>query len=140
MKEGKASVNAKDKDGTNALMAAAVRGHKEVVEALVKGGADVNAQNADGHTALFFAYNGLNQVASLLDKYGEYIQGEDDNNTKIIQEALQTHNEVVALLLASGADETIKDKEGHTAADFNYKPAVEGEGVVGEGEAVKQEL
>jgi ankyrin repeat protein len=50
-----ASVNAHDKDGTNALMAAAVRGHKEVVAMLYDKGADINAQNADGHTALHFA-------------------------------------------------------------------------------------
>lgn len=60
-----ANVNAKDKDGTTALMAAAVRGHKEVLESLIKHTADVNAQNSDGHTALFFAYNGLNQVSTL---------------------------------------------------------------------------
>ena len=73
--------NARDKDGTSAVMAAAVRGHKvdsffivspfhstrfhfgcpyfgvfqDVVEALVKKAADVNAQNVDGHTALMFA-------------------------------------------------------------------------------------
>lgn len=27
-------------------------------------GADVNAQNSDGHTALMFAYNGRNQVGT----------------------------------------------------------------------------
>lgn len=37
------------------------------------------------------------QVASLLDKYGEYIQEENDNNTKIIREALQTHAQVSLL-------------------------------------------
>lgn len=140
------------------------------------------------------------QVASLLDKYGEYIQGENDNNTKIIKEALDTHHQVgmhacrgqdrtegwfvglvgwlvgflvgwlvacffllaasslgtgrvghsearvsglailnthtrrhphkqikqtqvVELLKKAGADETIKDKEGHTASDYGYKPA-----------------
>ena len=68
-------VNARDKDGTNALMAAAVRGHKEVIEMLVLKGADVNAQNVDGHTALMFAYNGKNQVETLLDKYSEYMEG-----------------------------------------------------------------
>jgi ankyrin repeat protein len=50
-------------------MAAAVRGYLEVVELLIKTGANVNAQNVDGHTALMFAYNGKNQVQSLLDKY-----------------------------------------------------------------------
>ena len=65
----KANVNAKDKDGTNALMAAAVRGHHTTIDLLIANGADVNAQNVDGHTALMFAYNGKNQVQNLRDKY-----------------------------------------------------------------------
>lgn len=126
----KVEVNAKDKDGTNALMAAAVRGHKDVIQQLVEKGIDVNAQNVDGHTALMFAFNGKNQVETLLDKYSEYIKESDESSTKIIKEALQTHVDVVNLLLKSGADEAIKDNEGHIAADFDYKPpeivAVEG--------------
>lgn len=51
-------------DGTTALMAASVRGHKAAVDALVKHGANVDQQNLDGHTALMFAYNGRNQVTS----------------------------------------------------------------------------
>jgi len=97
-------VNTKDKDGTNALMAAAVRGHKEVVGQLIARGADVNAQNMDGHTALMFAYNGKNQVETLLDKYGEYMKEANDNSTKIIKDALQTHVDVVSLLVKAGAD------------------------------------
>lgn len=42
--------------------------------------------NPDQHTRA--------QVASLLDKYGEYIQGDSDNNTKIIRDALDTHHQV----------------------------------------------
>lgn len=34
----------------------------QVVEILVAAGAEVNAQNTDGHTALMFAYNGKTQV------------------------------------------------------------------------------
>lgn len=49
-------------DGTTALMAASVRGHKDVVDALLRHGANVDQQNLDGHTALMFAYNGRNQV------------------------------------------------------------------------------
>lgn len=43
-------------------MAASVRGHKDVVDALLRHGANVDQQNLDGHTALMFAYNGRNQV------------------------------------------------------------------------------
>jgi serine/threonine-protein phosphatase 6 regulatory ankyrin repeat subunit B len=134
---GTADINAKDKDGTNALMAASVRGHKSVVELLLQSKSNVNDQNVDGHTALMFAYNGKNQVETLLDKYAEYLKDGSDNSTKIIKEALQTHVDVVQLLIANGADASLKDKEGHVAADFDYKPATAVESSAGgEGAAV----
>ena len=119
---GKIDINSKDKDGTNALMAAAVRGHKDVVELLLRSGIDQNTQNSDGHSALMFAYNGKNQVQTLLDKYSEYMKEASDNSTKIIKEALSTHVEVVNMLLKYGADLDLKDNEGHVALDFDYKP------------------
>jgi ankyrin repeat protein len=118
----KVNIDSKDKDGTNALMAASVRGHKDVVELLLSSGADLNTQNADGHSALMFAYNGKNQVQTLLDKYSEYMKEADDNSTKIIKAALQTHLDVVQLLLKNGADAALKDNDGHVATDFDYKP------------------
>lgn len=119
---GQMDVNSKDKDGTNALMAASVRGHKDVVEALLQSGIDLNSQNSDGHSALMFAYNGKNQVQTLLDKYSEYMKDANDNSTKVIKDALQTHSDVVNLLLSSGADPNLKDNDGHIAIDFDYKP------------------
>jgi ankyrin repeat protein len=81
-------------------------------------------QNVDGHTALMFAYNGKNQVEVLLDKYSEYMKEGSDNSTRIIREALQTHVEVVQLLMKGGADLAVKDSEGHVAVDFDYKAPV----------------
>ncbi len=101
-------IDAKDKDGTNALMAAAVRGHKEVIAQLIRQGANVDAQNMDGHTALMFAYNGKNQVETLLDKYSDYLRDVNDNSTKLIRDALETHVEVVQLLIRSGANVAIQ--------------------------------
>mmetsp|Transcript_28576 Transcript_28576/g.83634 ORF Transcript_28576/g.83634 Transcript_28576/m.83634 type:complete len:126 (+) Transcript_28576:2314-2691(+) len=110
-------------------MAAAVRGHKQVAEALLKHKADVNAQNGDGHTALMFAYNGKNQVAAVLDKYAEYMKDQKDNSTEIIQKALETHAGIVELLIAGGANQDLTDKKGNVAIDFDYKtkePTAEG--------------
>ena len=104
----KLDTNAKDKDGTNALMAAAVRGHKDIVDLLIVHKADINAQNIDGHTALMFAYNGKNQVQSLLDKYREYMTDSNDNSTKIMNDALKTHEDVVTILLEHGADPSLQ--------------------------------
>jgi len=142
-----ANVNAVDKDGTTALMAAAARGHIEAVEKLLAAKANTNAQNVDGHTALMFAYNGKNQVETLWERYNQFVaeakvtagDGEaekeevDDGGTgPIIRESLDNHTELVELLLKNGADTTLKDKEGHTASDFDFHPEVDNE-------ALKQE-
>lgn len=124
-----ADVNAQDNDGTTALMAAAVRGHKEVIEVLLLYKANVNIQNMDGHTALMFGFNGRNQVASLLDKYAEFITEDKDNSTAVIRKALETHSTIVELLVTHGADITLKDKKGNLAVDFDHmpKPATDGQ-------------
>jgi uncharacterized protein len=129
-----ADINSRDQDQTTALMAASARGHLDVVKELVSGGAKVNEQNTDGHTALMFAYNGKNQVDTLWERYSQYVMeaegtsadGEvDDNGTgPIIKEALDKHVALVDLLLKNGADATLKDKEGHTAKDFDYSPVI----------------
>lgn len=143
---GKADVNAKDKEGTNSLMAAAARGHLECIKALLAiKGVEVNAQNTDGHTALMFAYNGKNQVETLWERYSQFItdakmekgEGEDGSAAKkdvddggtgpLIQEALTNHSTLVDLLLKAGADTTLKDKEGHVAADFDFQPDADAE-------------
>lgn len=133
----KANVDAKDQDQTTALMAAAARGHVDVARELVAvAGAAVNEQNADGHTALMFAYNGKNQVDTLWERYSQFIresdestqQDMDDNGTgPIIREALDRHIALIDLLLKSGADPALKDKEGHTAKDFDYNPETDSE-------------
>lgn len=146
--DAKVNVNAKDKDETNSLMAAAARGHTDIVEALLKAGAIVNEQNVDGHTALMFAYNGKNQVETLWERYHQFVSesemestGEavDDGGTgPIIREALDNHNRMVTLLVKNGADESIKDKEGHKASDFDYHPDTDAEVLKQEEQAGKK--
>merc|ERR1712025_1316375 len=101
-------------------------------------GAKVNEQNIDGHTALMFAYNGKNQVQTLWERYKHFVNeskiemqanldNENDDNMindggigPIIRRALDNHTLVIEYLINSGADQTIKDKEGHTAEDFDF--------------------
>lgn len=131
--EAKADVNVVDKDGTNALMAGAARGQLDVVSALLPAGANVNAQNSDGHTALMFSYNGKNQVETLSERYEQFMadaettaeakQEVDDNGSgSVIRQALADHIVLVDTLLKHGADPNLKDKEGHTAKDFDFHP------------------
>jgi ankyrin repeat protein len=135
--EGKAEIDAKDADGTNAVMAAAAKGHLDVVSELLKAGAKVNEQNSDGHTALMFAYNGKNQVETLWERYSQFVtDAEDDGKPEpvddggtgpVIREALDNHTALVELLIKNGADEKLKDKEGHTAKDFDFHPDTDAE-------------
>lgn len=139
-----ANVDAVDKDGTNALMAASARGHVESVKPLLEANAKVNEQNTDGHTALMFAYNGKNQVETLWERYSQYVsdadKGEnvDDAGTgPIIKQALANHNALIELLLRKGADPNLKDKEGHTAKDFDFHPDADAEVLKKEANAEK---
>ena len=43
------------------------------------------------------------------------------------EEALNNHTTLVDLLLNAGADITLKDKEGHTAQDFDFQPDADSE-------------
>mmetsp|Transcript_37064 Transcript_37064/g.54451 ORF Transcript_37064/g.54451 Transcript_37064/m.54451 type:complete len:947 (-) Transcript_37064:79-2919(-) len=140
--DAKPDINAKDKDGTNALMAASARGHVEPVQILLDAGSSINEQNEDGHSALMFAYNGKNQVATLWERYAQFVAEEgdgkvvdgdggdelDDNGTgPVIREALDNHTKLVNILLERGADVKLKDKEGHMAKDFDFHPDLDGD-------------
>lgn len=145
----KADINAKDKDGTTALMAASARGHLEVVKELLEQNAEINIQNVDGHTALMFAYNGKNQVETLWERYNQFVaeskaekpsneENVDDGGTgPVIREALDNHKALIDLLLKSGADTSLKDKEGHASSDFDYHPDTDSEVLDKEAKAEK---
>ena len=62
-----ADVNAKNDFGSTPLIAAALKGHKEIAELLISEGADVNAKNDRGQTPLDWAEV---EIADLLRKHG----------------------------------------------------------------------
>lgn len=123
-------VNTPDSDNTTALMAASARGHVDVVRQLIKAGSKLDHQNRDGHSALMFAYNGKAQVEALWERYNDFVNDNkdeqrpaDDSGTgPILRKALDDHLAVVEVLLKSGADTKLKDKEGHTAKDLDFHP------------------
>ena len=66
-----ANVNAKNSNGTTALMYASANGHADVAELLLKNGANVNAKDNDSRTALILAaFNGHVDVVEFLMKNG----------------------------------------------------------------------
>lgn len=92
-----ANPNARTADGTTMLMAAAFLRKPDVVRALLKRGAEVNAvRSRDGYTALFCAVESERDFA---DPEGK------------------ARLEVVRLLLDAGANQYLKDRRGREAKD-----------------------
>ncbi|MDD5090329.1 MAG: ankyrin repeat domain-containing protein [Candidatus Wallbacteria bacterium] len=81
-------INARSKDGYNALIFAAAKGHKRTVQLLLDQGMDINGKDdRSGATALFYA-------------------------------AASGHTDVVKLLLELGADDSIRNNAGKLAIEM----------------------
>ncbi len=85
-------------------------------EALEKG-ADVNAKDENGNTALMGACKyGRTGVVQLLVKNGADVNiADEDGKTALMKACEQCHTDVARLLVRKGADVNVKDKYGDTA-------------------------
>jgi uncharacterized protein len=114
------NLNAVNTQGETPLMLAALRGHMEVMRALMAGGADVNKP---GWTPLHYAAthvgpNATQQVAMLLEHHA-YVDAESPNGTTPLMMAAQYGEpDVVRLLLAEGADALMRNQQRLGALDF----------------------
>jgi len=121
-----ADVNARDKDGHTALMAAvssflSKKDSADVVKVLMAKGADVNAKNNDGKTALMLAAREKDDdhtaaILRLLLANGADVNTRDrDGRTALIHAADKGTTTAVLVLLDGGADVNARDKDGNTA-------------------------
>lgn len=109
--------NAKDE---TPLMIAALRGHVGAVRALIAREADVNKT---GWTPLHYAATGNQpqqpEIIALLLEHHAFIDAESPNGTTpLMMAAHYGTRESVQLLLQEGADPSLKNRLGLTAADF----------------------
>lgn len=101
----------------SALMMAAFRGHKALVELLIWREADVNKT---GWTPLHYAASGGHaDVAKVLLAESAFIDAESANGTTpLMMAAMYGSADVLKLLLQEGADASLKNHLGMNALDF----------------------
>src|SRR5208337_5502443 len=83
-----AEVNAKNDNGSTALMAASLQGHPEIVQALLAKGAEVNAKNNNGSTALMAAcLQGHREIVEALLAKGAEVNVKNNNGSTALMAA-----------------------------------------------------
>jgi ankyrin repeat protein len=110
-------VDLANRAGETALMYAALHGSLETVQLLIDKGAQVNRQ---GWTPLHYAAtNGSLPVVRLLLEHHAYIDAESPNRSTPLMMAVRQRHEVLAKeLVDAGADPTVRNDAGLTAADY----------------------
>lgn len=113
----KTDVNVLNDKGESALMLAALKKQPDLVEKLIKKGADVNKT---GWAPLHYAAtSGHLAIISLLLENSAYIDAESPNGTTpLMMAAMYGTPEAVRLLLEEGADPNLKNQKGLTALQF----------------------
>ena len=110
-------LNALNAQGESPLMLASLKGQLELVEYMVKKGADVNKP---GWTPLHYAATNshLSVIRLLLENHA-YIDAESPNgSTPLMMASMYGSLAAVKLLLDEGADPLLKNQQGLTALQF----------------------
>jgi ankyrin repeat protein len=112
--------NAKGLNARPVLLAYVWRDNPGRVEKLLAHGADVNAQDGDGDTALHGAAQTGNVeiMKRLLEKGANLNVKNKEGGTPLMWAAVYGHQDAVQLLLSRGADASAKDNDGVTAAEW----------------------
>jgi uncharacterized protein len=116
----KTDLNASNDADETPLMMAVLKGHTELVTALLNKDADVNKT---GWAPLHYAATSGNVtlIGALLEKHA-YIDAESPNGTTpLMMAAMYGTPSAVKLLLEEGADPLLKNQIGMTAIDFAQK-------------------
>ena len=102
---------------TEQLVLAAENGEIEVLRNLVEAGADTNAQDANGRTAVMIAtYNNDIEAVKLLVEAGADVNIQDDmKNNPLLYAGAEGFLEILKLTINAGADPTITNRYGGTA-------------------------
>ena len=116
LRENPKSVNAKGQGGWTPLMLAALYGEVEDVRLLLSQGANPNAQNDGGGTALMYAIENAEKTRLLLDRGADVNARSGEGRTALlIAVGRAGSNAVVKLLLERGASASVRLPDGRGA-------------------------
>ena len=125
-----ASANAKDsKVETTALMRASDKGHRDIVQLLCERGAEINAEDKEGKTALHVAVRTENiAVVKLLLKLGTNIEAteRESGDTALMIAARKGLDSIASILLQEGTIASRTNHEGKTALAYAASNGHEG--------------
>ena len=110
-------INIPDDCGWTALMGASMNGRLDIVENLIKQGADVNIKNSNRETALILASRcGYLEIVKCLIENKADIDVQDElGATALIWASGGRYLEIVKYLIENGADVNIKNNKNETA-------------------------
>ncbi|MFF2449128.1 ankyrin repeat domain-containing protein [Neobacillus sp. NPDC058068] len=99
------------------LLQAAKRGEADTLSKLIKNGADINAQDSRGRTAIMNAtYSNDVETAKILIKKGANVNIQDDiKNSPFLYAGAEGYLDILELTIKAGADPTITNRYGGTA-------------------------
>src|SRR5687768_1161200 len=112
-----ANADARDADGTPALLAATLFANPDCVKILLDRGADPNATSKAGATALMWAVPDLEKTKLLLGR-GAAVNAKSTNRGRtalLIAAGYPGSVDVLRLLLEKGADLQVKERNGEHA-------------------------
>jgi ankyrin repeat protein len=106
-------VDTQDYDGRTALLMASMYGHIDIVELLLKSGANINKKDGNGYTALYWATaRGFKNIIRLLLKSGADTNIINNNgSTALFRAADNKNKKIMALLLKYNADPNIGENQ-----------------------------
>jgi len=114
-------VHQPDERGFTPLVFATYSNQYAITRLLLEKGALVDAQDANGNTALMgVAFKGFTDLATLLiDEYNAELNTQNNSGaTALSFAAMFGQEEMAQLLLEKGADAAIADQNGHTPARY----------------------
>ncbi len=114
----KSNVDLKDKNGQTPLMYAVYQGHTESVKLLLNSGADVNLTDRESQTPLHMVVLGGNPSSESLTQTAADPGLTDRKLMTPSSSPVKSHNQILELLLKSGAGVNDQDADGTTPLTY----------------------